>query len=200
MSSAINKIKSDVNKSMMTMRYDPFLTDADWELVQEKSVLGYPYKDDSKKGAKARKSIRSSNSDEFDAVESEQRDLEEARQRSLNALKTSFAKQRNDGLISDDAVTVLNQAVNSVQEEHQSSQIASLNQLKRNWKVFGFFPKLASLIDGYLYNTKDRKPRNPWRRQFLRKCYRTALSDWYEAIMQLVIIRKYFLADYCTID
>ena len=26
------------------MRYDPFLTDADWELVNAKSLLAYPYK------------------------------------------------------------------------------------------------------------------------------------------------------------
>ena len=71
------------------------------------------------------------------------RDMEEARQRVLNALKTSFKKQRNDGLISDDAVTVLNQAVNSVQNEHQSTQFVSLNQLKRNWKLFGFLPKVS---------------------------------------------------------
>ena len=70
-------------------------------------------------------------------------DLEEARQRVLNALKTSFGKQRNDGLITDDAVTVLNQAVNSVQSEQQgSNQFVSINQLKRNWKLFGFFPKV----------------------------------------------------------
>ena len=74
------------------------------------------------------------------------RDMEEARQRVLNALKTSFKKQRNDGLISDDAVTVLNQAVNSVQNEHQSTQFVSLNQLKRNWKLFGFLPKVSLYI------------------------------------------------------
>lgn len=73
------------------------------------------------------------------------RDMEEARQRVLNALKTSFAKQRNDGLISDDAVTNLNQAVNSVQNENQSGQFASLNQLKRNWKLFGFLPKVSTI-------------------------------------------------------
>ena len=73
------------------------------------------------------------------------RDMEEARQRVLNALKTSFAKQRNDGLISDDAVTVLNQAVNSVQNENQSGQFVSLNQLKRNWKLFGFLPKVSNI-------------------------------------------------------
>ena len=44
MSTAIMKIKSDVSKSCLTMRYDPFLTDADWELVNAKSLLAYPYK------------------------------------------------------------------------------------------------------------------------------------------------------------
>ena len=44
MSTAILKIKSDVTKSCLTMRYDPFLTDADWELVNAKSLLAYPYK------------------------------------------------------------------------------------------------------------------------------------------------------------
>ena len=43
MLTAISKIKNDVAKSVMTMRYDPFLTDADWELVQEKSIITYPY-------------------------------------------------------------------------------------------------------------------------------------------------------------
>ena len=46
MLTAISKIKNDVAKSVMTMRYDPFLTDADWELVQEKSIITYPYKND----------------------------------------------------------------------------------------------------------------------------------------------------------
>ena len=44
MSTAILKIKNDVSKSCLTMRYDPFLTDADWELVNAKSLLAYPYK------------------------------------------------------------------------------------------------------------------------------------------------------------
>ena len=130
--------------------------------------------------------------------------MEEARQRVLNALKTSFAKQRNDGLISDDAVTVLNQAVNSVQNENQSGQFVSLNQLKRNWKLFGFLPKvsnikilknnnlyifkLASIIDQYLYNSNERKIRNTWRRHWLRKAHRLALSNIYEVFMQLVIL------------
>ena len=47
MLTAISKIKNDVAKSVMTMRYDPFLTDADWELVQEKSIITYPYQKDS---------------------------------------------------------------------------------------------------------------------------------------------------------
>ena len=83
--------------------------------------------------------------------------MEEARQRVLNALKTSFKKQRNDGLISDDAVTVLNQAVNSVQNEHQSTQFVSLNQLKRNWKLFGFLPKVSLCNPQHilLYNILD---------------------------------------------
>ena len=46
MSTAVAKIKGDVLKSVLTMRYDPFLTDADWELVQEKSIITYPYKTD----------------------------------------------------------------------------------------------------------------------------------------------------------
>ena len=97
----------------------------------------------SEKGRKDLERKRSS-ADEHsnDAQLTAARDMEEARQRVLNALKTSFAKQRNDGLISDDAVTVLNQAVNSVQNENQSGQFVSLNQLKRNWKLFGFLPKV----------------------------------------------------------
>ena len=87
---------------------------------------------------------RSSADEQANAVElTAAKDMEEARQRVLNALKTSFSKQRNDGLISDDAVTVLNQAVNSVQNENQSTQFVSLNQLKRNWKLFGFLPKVS---------------------------------------------------------
>ena len=184
MSTAITKIKADVAKSVLTMRYDPFLTDADWELVQEKSTISYPYKKEKQDG-KPRKSLAKHDTNNENSMAC---DLEEARQRALNALKTSFANQRSCGLIPDDAVTVLNQAVNSVQDEQQSTQIASLNQLKRNWKVFGFFPKLASMIDGYLYNSKERVVRNPWRKQFLRKCHRAALSDWYEWLMQAVIL------------
>ena len=52
------------------------------------------------------------------------RDLDEARQRALNALKTSFINQRDCGLIPDDAVTVFNQAIKSVQDEQQATQIA----------------------------------------------------------------------------
>ena len=48
--------------------------------------------------------------------------FEEARQRALNALKTSFSKQRNKGLLSDEAVTVLRQAVDSVQNDPTSCQ------------------------------------------------------------------------------
>jgi len=190
MSTAIMKIKSDVSKSCLTMRYDPFLTDADWELVNAKSLLAYPYKaNQSEKGRKDLERKRSS-ADEHsnDAQLTAARDMEEARQRVLNALKTSFAKQRNDGLISDDAVTVLNQAVNSVQNENQSGQFVSLNQLKRNWKLFGFLPKLASIIDQYLYNSNERKIRNTWRRHWLRKAHRLALSNVYEVFMQLVIL------------
>ena len=100
----------------------------------------------SEKGRKDLERKRSS-ADEHsnDAQLTAARDMEEARQRVLNALKTSFAKQRNDGLISDDAVTVLNQAVNSVQNENQSGQFVSLNQLKRNWKLFGFLPKVSNI-------------------------------------------------------
>ena len=127
----------------------------------------------------------------MDDEEAMSRDLEEARQRALNALKTSFSNQRDCGLIPDDAVTVLNQAINSVQDEQQSTQIASLNQLKRNWKVFGFFPKLSSMIDGYLYNAKERTVRNPWRKHSLRKLHRFALSNAYEVIMQGIILGKF---------
>lgn len=188
MSTAILKIKSDVSKSCLTMRYDPFLTDADWELVNAKSLLAYPYKakqsDKQLRESKRISTDQHSNDTQLTAA----RDMEEARQRVLNALKTSFSKQRNDGLISDDAVTVLNQAVNSVQNENQSTQFVSLNQLKRNWKLFGFLPKLASIIDQYLYNSNERKIRNTWRRHWLRKAHRLALSSIYEVFMQLVIL------------
>jgi len=189
MSTAILKIKSDVTKSCLTMRYDPFLTDADWELVNAKSLLAYPYKKNkSEKQFESEKKRSSADQQSTDTQFTAARDMEEARQRVLNALKTSFAKQRNDGLISDDAVTVLNQAVNSVQNEQQSTQFVSLNQLKRNWKLFGFLPKLASIIDQYLYNSHERTIRNTWRRHWLRRAHRFALSGVYEVFMQLVIL------------
>ena len=40
----------------------------------------------------------------------------------LTLLKTSFSKQRNKGLLSDEAVTVLRQAVDSVQNDPSSCQ------------------------------------------------------------------------------
>ena len=88
-------------------------------------------------------------------LETQQSDIhknfEEARQRALNALKTSFTKQRNKGLLTDGAVTVLKQAVDSVQSDSTSVQFVSINQLKRNWKLFGLIIRLKSGIEHYLY-------------------------------------------------
>ena len=46
MSTAVSKIRNDVSKSCLTMRYDGFLTDADWDVVNAKSLISYPYKID----------------------------------------------------------------------------------------------------------------------------------------------------------
>ena len=46
MSTAVAKIRNDVTKSCLTMRYDGFLTDADWDVVNAKSLISYPYKID----------------------------------------------------------------------------------------------------------------------------------------------------------
>jgi len=104
--------------------------------------------------------------------------FEEARQRSLNALKTSFAKQRNKGLLTDEAVTVLRQAVDSVQNDPSSVQFVSINQLKRNWKLFGIIPKFKNMIETHLYGNNEKEIRNPWRKRWVRKCHKEELETW----------------------
>ena len=39
-----------------------------------------------------------------------------------------------------------------------------------------------------MYNSSERKIRNTWRRHWLRKAHRLALSNIYEVFMQLVIL------------
>ena len=49
MANALTKIRQDVVAAGMSMRYDAFLADADWDHVILKSHLSYPYRQDSRK-------------------------------------------------------------------------------------------------------------------------------------------------------
>lgn len=199
MSTALVKIRQDVVSACMTMRYDAFLADADWDHVILKSHLNYPYRHNKKSKAGSLSAPSDAVPDAYpytdgltDDMEADQSDVdknfEEARQRALNALKTSFAKQRNKGLLTDEAVTVLRQAVDSVQNDSTSVQFVSINQLKRNWKLFGILPKMKNMIERRLYGNSEKEIRNPWRDRRARKCHKAALSTWLEIVMQTVIM------------
>lgn len=201
MANALTKIRQDVVAAGMSMRYDAFLADADWDHVILKSHLSYPYRQDSRKVKSTLTNQSVFTRDGFVPSDPQASDsglevansdvdkhFEEARQRSLNALKTSFAKQRNKGLLTDEAVTVLRQAVDSVQNDPSSVQFVSINQLKRNWKLFGIIPKFKNMIETHLYGNNEKEIRNPWRKRWVRKCHKAALSTWLEIVMQIVIM------------
>jgi len=201
MSSALTKIRQDVVSSCLTMRYDAFLADADWDHVILKSHLEHPYKSNSLNNRKRLSSkngfLKTTETTDMDSatgedIENERSDMdkyfEEARQRALNALKTSFTKQRNKGLLTDEGVTVLRQAVDSVQNDPTSIQLISINQLKRNWKLFGIIPRIRNMIETHLYGNTEKEVRNPWRKRIPRKCHKAALSMGLEILMQVIIM------------
>ena len=90
--------------------------------------------------------------------------------------------------MTDEAVIVLKQAIDSVQSDHKSSQLVSTTMLKRNWKLYGIWPKLKSLIERQLYGDKKKDVRNPHNRKIMRKLFRFSFSPTFETIMQIVIL------------
>ena len=202
MTSALDKIRQDVLGAYTTMRYDAFLADADWDHVLSKSHIEYPYRGPNE-DRNSRTSVLSDHgvtedlSEEYSDVNKQ---FEEARQRSLNALKISFMKQRNTGLLTDEVVTVLRQAVDSVQNDNTSNQFVSVNQLKRSWKLFGLIPKFKNMIEHHLYANDEKAIRNPWRKRIMRKCHKAALSTWLEITMQVSGFEILCLSFYCVVQ
>lgn len=186
------------------MRYNSFLADADWESVLAKSHLSNPYTEHeihqehhqsmNRDRYKSRKLSQELTQDlrivnpELMANVEEKFDYHEARQRAMNAMKTCFVKQRNNGHLTDDAVLVLKQAVDSVQSDHKSTQLVSSTMLKRNWKLYGIWPKLKSLIEKQLYGKSKAEVRNPYKNKLRRKLFKISFSDGFETLMQSIIL------------
>lgn len=60
--------------------------------------------------------------------------------------------------------------------------------LKRNWKLYGIWPKLKSLIEKQLYGKSKAEVRNPYKNKLRRKLFKFSFSDGFETLMQSIIL------------
>lgn len=209
MQKAMKKIRDDVVQSQITMRYDSFLADANWEHVTMMSHISNPYTEMNDLGGETKQrdrnransrrlsedltqDLRIINPDlegQLEGTGDLDADYQEARQRAMNAMKTSFVRQRNQGHLTDDAVVTLKQAIDSVQADRKSVQLVSSTMLRRNWKLYGIWPKLKNIIEKQLYSNK-KEIRNPYKinQRKKRGLFKFSLSQALETIMQIIIL------------
>ncbi|CAG7837079.1 unnamed protein product [Allacma fusca] len=160
---AYEQVIGTQTRTMAALKYDRFLGDSEWEMVQELTAIESPY-------VKASKIENSTNWSEsiskgkfhlgqadnnniigrppnLEDIQKEFQELsEEARLSCLKALHSSFQRQYEEGTVTKRAFKILRDATSAVQENPQGG-IIEAKIFSKYWTPHGAFPRLQTYFD-----------------------------------------------------
>ncbi|XP_078490642.1 sperm-specific sodium:proton exchanger-like [Ciona intestinalis] len=194
MLNAVNRIQNDLKRSVGVLKYDRFLADAKWSMVEEMTMVEYPYKDLPTAGAVAAGGSVSLKDDGtegkqlqiYSSMDNTFKDLlEEARLRMITALKMSYGKQYSTGMLTDQEARVLIAAADTAADK--PGEFIDINVIRKSWEVTGILPYIKGKLEDWMYSRKTNSLVPPRNRQ-LRKIFRLVTGDKFEIMMQCIII------------
>uniref|UniRef100_F7ABC0 Cyclic nucleotide-binding domain-containing protein n=1 Tax=Ciona intestinalis TaxID=7719 RepID=F7ABC0_CIOIN len=199
MLNAVNRIQNDLKRSVGVLKYDRFLADAKWSMVEEMTMVEYPYKDlptnnnaksDALKMMERKRSSCSIKGFKFyvinSAMDSTYKDLlEEARLRMITALKMSYGKQYSTGMLTDQEARVLIAAADTAADK--PGEFINISVIRKSWEVTGILPHIKGKLEDWMYSRKTNSLVPPRNRQ-LRKIFRLVTGAKFEIMMQCIII------------
>nr|CAB3266352.1 sodium/hydrogen exchanger 10-like [Phallusia mammillata] len=188
MRNAVNRIQSDLKRSLGVLKYDRFLADAKWSMVEEMTVVDYPYKNATNVDSvmSTEEEYKHLTAVQISSQDDHYKDLfEEARLRMIKALKMSYGKQYSNGMLTDQEARVLISAADTAADK--PGAFVNVETISKNWKVTGFLPYAKAKLEDWMYSKKNTDLKPPRNRQ-LRKIYRLVISNKFEIIMQCIVI------------
>uniref|UniRef100_H2Z6Z7 Cation/H+ exchanger domain-containing protein n=1 Tax=Ciona savignyi TaxID=51511 RepID=H2Z6Z7_CIOSA len=166
MLNAVNRIQNDLRRSVGVLKYDRFLADAKWSMVEDMTKVDYPYKDlnsigTTESGAIFFKSEEGENTKHQIQVHSSMDDtfkdlMEEARLRMITALKMSYGKQYSNGMLTDQEARVLIAAADSAADK--SGEFINIDYIRKSWEVTGILPYVKGKLEDWMYSRKVQQP------------------------------------------
>ncbi|XP_076825235.1 sperm-specific sodium:proton exchanger-like [Clavelina lepadiformis] len=186
MQNAVNRIQNNLKRSVGILKYDRFLADAKWNMVEDLTTVEYPYKNATCNDPEGDEENEGTIVEICHSQHATFKDLfEEARLRLIKALKMSYGKQYINGMLSDQEARVLIAAADTAADK--PGEFINVENIRKNWKVRGTLPYIKGKLEDMMYSRKTTDLVPPRRRQ-LRKIFRLVTSAKFEIFMQCVII------------
>ncbi|KAM6973381.1 sperm-specific sodium:proton exchanger-like [Aplochiton taeniatus] len=198
MYSAVQRVRETSENTFSLLKMDRFLADANWEMAKSHVQVEDPYKTGNEMLSMEEFSpmARTSRCPDCDrevpytpsAHEIEDM-MEEARMRILKAQKTSYWKQYSAGMLNREAARVLMNIAENMTDH--KGLFMSVQDIKKYWRLKGFFVSLKRKLEDWLYDVKVDKLK-PSRNAWLRWCYQLVFSVPFEYSIYVVILLNIF--------
>jgi CRP-like cAMP-binding protein len=188
MMSAVFDLREDTGRQITTFRYDPFLSDASWPMVNDQTATDYPYSG----GEPDLADLMNVKCDEEghpieSQIEAEVKDSEVHEnivERGLKALKLFYSSQFAEGTVDENVYNVLE---NHVSKALNECRFIRRSDIEKYWRVKGFAPFIKKKVEGLMFDDRKKNKRCPWTTKFMKNLYKFAKSDGFDYFMQFIV-------------
>ncbi|CAG7640037.1 unnamed protein product [Allacma fusca] len=210
MNNAYKQVSGAQVRTIAVLKNDRFLADAKWELVEKYTTIENPY---AKQKSNTKKKVERPtvamvsalspgkvdpalvDDAENEPTKEEYREMtEEARLRCLKALKVSFWRQYEQGVLTELAVQILRNAASGA--EDKPLRIIHARDLNKYWVLHGVFPWLQIRLTRKFGKEEvlPPKPKDGCR----RCCWVIATSVWFEYFIMICVFLNMIPASWET--
>lgn len=187
---AIDNLDDDTNRSIVTFKFDPYLSDARWSEVVKRTDIAYPYEYKPSQDEITEELTRTNSIIEEDSAGEASKQLikmirKNATSRALKSLKMNYGKQYADGTINDRVFHVLEHCVYACGDEER---FIAIDDIKPNWKVSKKWVWLKSTLERWIFDERVKKEACPHTNMTLKRLWRwLTTSSTFDNIFQAIV-------------